>query len=179
VDTIVEAAGLLESRHGPRFARFTLIGEGMTAARADRDIAARGLRSVWRRSRVPYAEALSALSRADVSLGIFGTSAKAGRVVPHKVFQSMALGIPTITRRSRAVAEFFRDGEHLASVPPGDPVALAQALEAIARDPERGIRLGAAGRASVREQASPEEIGALLTEAIANIRESTAPKVKR
>lgn len=179
VETAVEAATILEGRHGPRLATFTLIGDGMTAPRAERDIAARGLRSVRRLPRVPYADALAALSRADVALGIFGTTPKAGRVVPHKVYQSMALGVPTITRRSRAIAEFFREGEHLILVPAGDAAALAKAVEELAGDPDRGARIGNAGRAAAREQASPERIGALLAEAIARVRETTAPKVGR
>ena len=177
VETAVEAAAILEARHGPRFARFTLIGDGMTAPRAERDMAAWGLRSVKRLPRVPYADALAALWNADVALGIFGTTAKAGRVVPHKVYQSMALGVPTITRRSRAIAEFFREGEHLALVPAGDAAALAKSIEELAGDPDRAARIGAAGRASVKEQASPETIGALLVEAIGRAREKTAPRV--
>ena len=179
VEVAVEAAAILEARHGPRFARFTLIGDGMTAPRAERDMAAWGLRSVKRLPRVPYADALEALFHADVALGIFGTTAKAGRVVPHKVYQSMALGAPTITRRSRAIAEFFRDGEHLVLVPAGDAGALAKAVEDLAGDPARGARIGGAGRASVKEQASPERIGALLVEAVGRVRETTAPKVGR
>jgi glycosyltransferase involved in cell wall biosynthesis len=179
VEVAVEAAAILEAAHGPRFARFTLIGDGMTAPSAERDIAARGLRTVRRVPRVPYAEALAALSGADVALGIFGTTPKAARVVPHKVYQPMALGVPTITRRSRAVGEFFRDGEHLILIPPGDAMALARAIEDLARDPERAARVGQAGRASVRDQASPEPIGALVKEAVARARERTAPKVGR
>ena len=179
VETAVEAAAILESRHGPRFARFTLIGDGMTAPRAERDVAARGLRSVRRLPRVAYSEALTALSGADAALGIFGTTSKAGRVVPHKVYQPMALGVPTITRRSRAIAEFFRDGEQLILVPPGDAAALARAIEDLARDPARGARIGQAGRGSVREQASPERIGAVLKDLIGRARERTAPKVGR
>ena len=95
--------------HGSDFARFTLAGHGMHAYLVDRDIAALGLRSVRRLPRIPYGEALSVLTKADVALGIFGTSEKAGRVVPHKVYQSLALGVPTVTRRSAAIAEFFRD----------------------------------------------------------------------
>jgi len=178
VETVVEAAAILEGRHGPRFAQLTLIGDGMTAPRAERDIAAKGLRSVRRLPRVPYADALAALSRADVALGIFGTTPKAGRVVPHKVYQSMALGVPTVTRRSRAIAEFFRE-EHLILIPAGDAAALARAIEELAADPDRGDRIGSAGRVSAREQASPERIGALLVEAIARVRETTAPKVRR
>ncbi|TMQ64028.1 MAG: glycosyltransferase family 4 protein [Candidatus Eisenbacteria bacterium] len=179
VEVAVEAAAILEARHGPRFARFTLIGDGMTAPHAEREMATWGLRSVKRLPRVPYADALEALFHADVALGIFGTTAKAGRVVPHKVYQSMALGAPTITRRSRAIAEFFRDGEHLVLVPAGDAGALAKAVEDLAGDPARGARIGGAGRASVKEQASPERIGALLVEAVGRVRETTAPKVGR
>jgi len=179
VEIAVEAAAILEATHGPRFARFTLIGDGRTAARAERDIAARGLSSVRRLPRIPYADALAALSGADIALGIFGTSPKAGRVVPHKVYQPMALGVPTITRRSRAVGEFFRDGEHLVLVPPGDAAALARAIEGLASDPARCARIGMAGRVSVREQASPEPIGALVKEVVARARERTAPRVKR
>ena len=176
VDVVIEAAAILESRRGPEFARFTLVGAGMTAARADRDVAARGLRTVRRTGRLPYEAALDAVVGADLALGVFGTTAKAGRVVPHKVFQSLAAGVPTITRRSRAVAEFFREGEQVALVPPGDPTALASTIESLASDPARREALGRAGRDAALAEGSPERIGALLAEAVSKARESTAPK---
>ena len=176
VDVVVEAAAMLESRRGPAFARFTLVGGGMTAPRTDRDVAARGLRTVRRMGRLPYEAALDAVARADLALGIFGTTAKAGRVVPHKVFQSLAAGVPTVTRRSRAIAEFFREGEHLALVPPGNPAALAAAIESLAADPGRRAALGRSGREAAIAEGSPERIGALLAEAVVRARESTAPR---
>ena len=151
----------------------------MTAARSDRDVAARGLRTVRRAGRLPYEAALDMIQGADLALGIFGTTAKAGRVVPHKVFQSLAGGVPTITRRSRAVAEFFREGEHVVLVPPGDPAALARAIETLASDPARRDALGRAGREAALAAGSPERIGALLAEAVSRARESTAPKRAR
>ena len=45
VETVIGAAARIEARHGPDAARFTLVGNGMTAHRADRDTAALGLRS--------------------------------------------------------------------------------------------------------------------------------------
>lgn len=182
---IVQAAALLEARHGPDFARFTLAGHGMHAYRVDRDLASLGLRSVRRVPRVPYAEALRILAAADVALGIFGVSEKAGRVVPHKVYQSLALGVPTVTRRSAAIAEFFRDGrdgqegEALVTIPAGDAPALALALEELARDPARRERVGAAGRVAALAQGSPDRIGEALVEAIVRSRAATAPRVKR
>jgi glycosyltransferase involved in cell wall biosynthesis len=176
---IVDAATELLRRRGPRYAVFTLIGGGMTLPGVRRDVAARGLTNVRLLPRVPYPEAMDRLARADIGLGIFGTSAKAGRVVPHKVFQSMALGVPTITRRSPAVAEFFRDPEHLVLVPAGDGAALARAIEALAEDPARAERLGAQGREAVRAEASPSRVGELLLEAIRRTREATAPVARR
>ncbi len=179
VATVIDAATILEARHGHDFARFTLIGSGMTAPQAERDVAARGLRSVRRLPRVPYDEALDALAEADVALGIFGATPKAGRVVPHKVYQAMAIGVPTVTRRSRAIGEFFREGDELCLVAPGDAEALAGAVEGLARDPDYRRRLGAAGRAAVQVHASPERVGALLLEAIGRARDLALPRGRR
>jgi glycosyltransferase involved in cell wall biosynthesis len=176
VPAIVGAAALLEQRHGPAFAQFTLIGDGMTAHEADRDVASLGLRSVRRQSRLPYAEALELLAGADVALGIFGTTEKAARVVPHKVYQALALGVPTVTRRSPAVAEFFERGrsapagEPLFLVPAGSAEALAGAIEELVRDPARRERLGAAGREAATSFATPEKVGAALVEGIERAR---------
>lgn len=167
VDTIVQAAALLEARHGPRYARFTLIGGGMTAHRAERDIAALGLRSVRRVARVPYAAALEAIAKADVALGIFGTTEKAARVIPHKVYQALAIGVPVLTRRSPAVRELFPEPFPMELVPPGNAEALAAAIEALAADPSRRKELAAAGRSAAAAIASPEAVGGSLLEAIA------------
>ncbi|HEU4333726.1 MAG TPA: glycosyltransferase [Candidatus Eisenbacteria bacterium] len=176
VGTIVAAAALLEARHGSGFARFTLVGAGMLAHRTARDAAAAGLRSLRMTGRLPYDRAMELLARADLALGIFGAGEKAGRVVPHKVFQSLALSVPTVTRRSAAIAEFFRDREHLALVPAADAPALAGAIESLAADRAARERMGAAGRAAAFEAGHPSRIGALLAEAVGRARERTAPK---
>jgi len=176
VDVVIDAATLLERRHGPSFARFALIGGGMTAHAADREIAARGLRSVRHVPRVSYPDAIEALARADVALGIFGTTAKAARVVPHKAYQALAVGVPLVSRRSRAMGEFVREEEEFLAVPAGDAAALAAAIERLASDRALGARVGAAGRRAALDRASPEKIGPLLLEAIAAARASTAPR---
>lgn len=177
--TIVEAAAILESRRGPDFARFTLVGAGMLAHRVARDVASHGLRSVRLLGRTPYPEAMELLAGADLALGIFGTTEKAARVVPHKVFQALALGVPTVTRRSPAIAEFFREGEQAALVPPGDAPALAAAIEALAADPERRERMGRAGREGALVVGEPSRIGSILVDAVARAREATAPRRSR
>ncbi len=179
LDVVVEAARILESKRGSAFARFTLIGGGMLAHRVARDVGSHGLRSVRLVGRRPYAEAMDRLQAADLALGVFGVTEKSGRVVPHKVFQSMALGVPTVTRRSAAVAEFFRDNEQLALVAPGDGAALAAAIERLAADGAWRERLGAAGREAALEAGAPSRVGALLVEAIQRARDATTPRAAR
>jgi glycosyltransferase involved in cell wall biosynthesis len=62
---------------------------------------------------------------------------------------AMACGLPCVGTRVEAVPEIVRDGETGLLVPPGDPVALADALERILADPARARAMGARGRARV------------------------------
>jgi glycosyltransferase involved in cell wall biosynthesis len=126
--------------------------------------------------RVAYDRAMETLSGADVALGIFGRTEKAGRVVPHKVIQAMAMGVATVTRRSAAIAEFFRDGEHLTLVDAGDADALAGAIEALAGDPAARRRIGAQGRSAAVDAGHPDRLGPLLADAVRRARDRTQPR---
>ena len=83
----------------------------------------------WRRERVSSAELVSMAEQADVILGVFGTSAKAASVIPYKVQQGLALNLPVVTRETVDLQSDPDAG--LITVPPGDPDALADALEAL------------------------------------------------
>ena len=71
---------------------------------------------------------------AGCALGIFGTSAKAARVIPNKAFQALACGTPLVTADTPAARELLVDGESALLVPPGDPEALADAVRRLAGD---------------------------------------------
>jgi len=53
---------------------------------------------------VPFADAPALFARAHVSLGAFGASGKAGRVIPHKLYQGLAAGRAVVTGDGPACA---------------------------------------------------------------------------
>lgn len=111
------------------------------------------------------------LHGAGCALGIFGTSAKASRVIPNKVFQALACGTPVVTADTPAARELLVDGESALLVPPGDPEALADAVRRLAGEPGLARRIGFAGRLVYEERASEDVLGrrwrSLLEELVA------------
>jgi glycosyltransferase involved in cell wall biosynthesis len=80
-------------------------------------------------------------------------------VIPNKAFQALACGTPLVTADTPAARELLVDGESALLVPPGDPEALAAALERLAGDPELAARLAASGHAVYRRRASEDVLG--------------------
>lgn len=76
--------------------------------------------------------------------------------VPQAVVQALAMGRPVVASDVEGLTEVLRDGETGLLVPPRDPAALAEAIAALLRDPDRGAALGAAGRRLVEKQFSLE-----------------------
>jgi glycosyltransferase involved in cell wall biosynthesis len=99
------------------------------------------------------------LHRASCALGIFGTSAKAARVIPNKAFQALACGTPLVTADTPAARELLRDGESALLVPAGDPAALAETLRRLAAEPALAAALAAGGLAAYRARASEHVLG--------------------
>lgn len=133
IDTIIAAA------NHPRGRRYhwTIVGQGQEAARIDGQLAEQELSHVSRIAWVNYQELAGLMEQADICLGIFGTSEKAARVIPNKVYQALSAGKPLITRDSPAMRELVPAGaEGLYLVPKADPVALLDALEQFTRERE-------------------------------------------
>ncbi len=72
------------------------------------------------------------------------------------LLEAAASGLPIVTTAVGGSPEIIHDGKTGLLVPPGDPEALATALEALLGDPARGASLGAAAREWVRQNASIE-----------------------
>lgn len=157
VEVIVEAAKRLADLTQ---VRFQLIGEGQVPVE---ELIAGADNISWAPS-VPYEALPGAIAHADVVLGIFGTSQKAGRVVPHKVYEAAAMGKAILTAETPAMREAF--DETVAYVPAGDAEALARALRALLADPARRAALGMAARARYEAAYTREGVGRALEAAI-------------
>jgi glycosyltransferase involved in cell wall biosynthesis len=74
--------------------------------------------------------------------------------MPNALLEAMALGRPVVTTSAGGSAEVVTDGESGFVVPPGDPAALAAAVERVLRDPALARSLGERGERRVRERFS-------------------------
>ncbi len=81
--------------------------------------------------------------------------------IPVSLMEAMAEGIPVVSTTTGGIGELLHDGAGL-MVPPGDPAALAEALERLIRSPELRRQLGDAGRRRVSEEFSIERVVAQL-----------------
>jgi glycosyltransferase involved in cell wall biosynthesis len=108
---------------------------------------------------IDYERLPDELHRAGCALGVFGTSAKAARVIPNKAFQALACGTALVTADTPAARELLRDGESALLVPAGDAGALAAAVRRLAGEPGLAGRIGAGGLAAYEARASEAVLG--------------------
>jgi len=138
--------------------RFVHIGGGALAKRLRQHAARLGLaaRIEWRGAR-SQPEVLAAYREAD----LFVLAAKIGRDsdrdgLPNVLMEAQSQRLACVATQLPGIAELIKDGRTGVLVPPGNPRALAAALEALIRDPGQRIRLGAAGEARVRREFAME-----------------------
>jgi glycosyltransferase involved in cell wall biosynthesis len=148
IATVLEAARLLP--HVP----FRVVGSGQLEpmlASAPANV----LREPW----LPYRALPAAYAAAGCALGVFGTSDKAARVIPNKAFQALACGTPLVTADTPASRELLCDGVNALLVPPGDPGALADAIQRLAADAALIEQISARGIETYRSSASEDILG--------------------
>lgn len=107
---------------------FTLIGKGQTLPATQELARSLGLINTTFAPPVPLEHLPSHIHSADLCLGIFGTSAKVQRVIPHKVLDAVACGVPVITADTPAIRERFADHPLVHLVPAGNAEELARTI---------------------------------------------------
>jgi glycosyltransferase involved in cell wall biosynthesis len=77
---------------------------------------------------LPYEALRQYIGSADVCLGIFGTTEKAKKVVPCKIYDCLAMAKPVITADSKAVGEILTDRENIILCQAGNAESIARAI---------------------------------------------------
>lgn len=118
---IVRAAKLLESH---RDIVFEIIGDGKGKEKILELTDSLGLKNINFVGNVSLSELAERLSSGNVCLGIFGDTDKAKRVIPNKVYESVALCRPVITADTTAIRELFTEDEiFLTSIASSESIA--------------------------------------------------------
>jgi glycosyltransferase involved in cell wall biosynthesis len=146
--------------------RWTLLGDGPLRAECER--LAQGLPEVRFENPIPYEHVPARIHAADIVLGVFDAGAKAGRVIPNKVFQALACGRPVITRQTEAypLKGLSLDEGGLVMIEAGRADILASKIAELATHPERLEPMGLGARAYFEANFSRKRIKAMLDQAM-------------
>jgi glycosyltransferase involved in cell wall biosynthesis len=138
VDTLVEAAALMRTPG----AQVVLVGDG--PARAEVEAATRRLGLDGRvhvTGFVAHHRTPAVLAAADL-LVLPSTYEELGTVL----VEALQVGLPAVASRVGGIPEVVEHGRTGLLVPPGDPAALARAIDAVLGDPALAARLSAGAR---------------------------------
>ncbi len=126
--------------------RFVIVGEGECRRELEEEVRARGLRSCF--------QFLGFQARTTDHLNSFQIFVlpSLSEGLSSAILTAMASCLPVIATDVGGIPELVRDGENGLLVAPKDPVALAHAMDRLARNPEERNLMGRAGRRRVEEQ---------------------------
>jgi glycosyltransferase involved in cell wall biosynthesis/ubiquinone/menaquinone biosynthesis C-methylase UbiE len=166
IETILRAAASLQEEA----IHFTIIGSGQHETLVRQLMEELDLKNITLINWVEYEYLSDYYARADICLGIFGTSDKASRVIPNKVFQALAVGRPIITADTPALRTEFCPGEELWVCQPANASDLAQQITKLANDEKLRHSLAQRGFEAFQQrynlQAIAHKLGGFLAELV-------------
>jgi glycosyltransferase involved in cell wall biosynthesis len=131
VKYIVEAARILQDESD---IHFELIGKGPTKAEAVALAEKYGLENVTFVDWVDKQDLPHRVAKADVCLGVFGTTPQSMMTVQNKIYEGLAMSKPVITGASPTVHSSLIHGKHLYLCERANPQALAEAVRVLNSD---------------------------------------------
>jgi len=130
--------------------RFAFVGEGADKRRLRHRVAELGLRDVTLLPSVPHAQVPALLAAADICLVPLRDVPLFSSSIPSKMFECLAAARPVVGAVAGEAAQILREAGAQV-VRPGDSVALADAIQTLAADPQRRAEMGRQGRCYVEK----------------------------
>ncbi len=159
IEYIVQSAKILE---GFGDIRYRIIGTGQESSHIQTIAKAMNITNIEFMPTVPFETLIGYIKSADIVLGIFGTTDKAKRVIPNKVFEGMALGKAIITADTPAIRELLTDKKDILLAKTGDAKDLADKILALKNDKELMLWLGNNAKALFNDELTPKKLVAKL-----------------
>ena len=144
-NVFLEAAGSVLARVPG--ARFLIVGDGVGF-----DEVARRVRDMGLDASVRLTGFRRDIPEVMAALDVLVLPSIRSEAIPQVIPQALAVGTPVVASTVGGSPELIRDGENGRLVPPGDARALADAIIALLREPERARAMARAGQAMVRER---------------------------
>ena len=171
---LVEAFALLH-KNAPA-TRLLLVGDGPEREKLLDDLKLRGLESSALLPGAVEAERVPAyLASMDVAVAPY-PKLPDFYFSPLKVYEYMAAGLPVVASRIGQLEKLIESGTNGLLVPPGDPVALAEALEKLQADPSMRRQLGENARRLVLRDHTWDKVAGQILEISQSCRDSFAAR---
>jgi glycosyltransferase involved in cell wall biosynthesis len=155
---IITAASLLEEED----IRFEIVGSGQLYDEIMELCRRLDVKNITFTDWIPYQRLAEKMAQAHICLGIFGESGKARRVIPNKVFQGLAVGMPVITGDSMASRELLTHGRSALLVPMANPEALAGAIRSLKENQALRETIALGGHEVFRRRCGTKVLGKQL-----------------
>jgi glycosyltransferase involved in cell wall biosynthesis len=161
--TLLDAADRLRVRPD---VHLLVLGEGAERRKLETAARERGLTRVHFRDNVPHSEIPSYLAALDVSIVHLRPDPLFRTVIPSKIFESMAMGVPILMGVEGESAEIVGECGAGVCIPSGQPDAMAEALTRLASDPAGRRAMGERGREAVRARYSRRRLALAALETL-------------
>ena len=162
IDVILKAASIIQ-KEDPSI-QFELIGKGQTRSMMEGLAKQLELTNAKFINSLPLEELVKKIKKADICLGIFGTSEKANRVIPHKVYDALCAGCPLVTARTQAAKALMSDGKNAILSAPGDAEDLARQIIELKKDENLRNSIANGGRKLFNDNFTTQKIVAPLAD---------------
>ena len=164
VEYIVLAAKELEDK-----CTFEMIGDGQTYQACVELSEKLGTANIHFIGKKSSRETMKAMSQSDLGLGIFGNTAKAKRVIPHKAYDVIASHKPLLSGDSEALRELFTPGQDCLCCEMADGESLAKEIRKIIDNPAKLKKISDEGYETYIKYCTPKAIGADFKNSLLNL----------